>query len=92
MCCLESENKNNNQNSTCGLGVVVIDYRREGSRFPLYASCVLISNPDLLSSSETRVKIGQAERITCLNELDVRKSLVESTLQRSKELGLYKLV
>ncbi len=35
-----------------------IDYRCLDCRFPVFASCVTISNPDSLSSSETRVYPG----------------------------------
>jgi hypothetical protein len=33
--------------------IQTIDYRFEDGRFPVSASCVSISNPDSLSSSET---------------------------------------
>ncbi len=33
-----------------------IDYRWEIGRFPVFASFVTISNPDSLSSSETRIR------------------------------------
>jgi hypothetical protein len=39
-------------------GNVVIDYRCEDGRFPVYASCVTISNPDSLYSSETGINPG----------------------------------
>ncbi len=35
--------------------VVLIDYRCEIGRFPVSVSCLTISNPDSLSSSETRI-------------------------------------
>jgi hypothetical protein len=38
--------------------VANIDYRCEDGRFPVSASCVSISKPDLLSSSETGVNSG----------------------------------
>ncbi len=48
-----------------------------------------ISNPDSLSSSETGVNSGiRSSKSTYLNELDVRKPLVESISQRSEELRL----
>jgi hypothetical protein len=47
---------------------------------------VTISNPDWLYSSETEFNTGkEAEKSTHLIELDVRKPLVVSTSQRSKE-------
>jgi hypothetical protein len=36
----------------------LIDYGCEDGRFPVFASCVAISNPDSLSSSETGVNPG----------------------------------
>jgi hypothetical protein len=58
------------------------------------ASCLTISNPDSLSSSETGVNPGirSYEKSTYLNELDVRKQLVVSISQRREELRLYNLV
>jgi hypothetical protein len=51
---------------------------------------VTISNPDTLLSSETGVNSGiKAEKSTYLNELDDRKPLVVSVLQRNKEERLY---
>jgi hypothetical protein len=38
--------------------VLVIDYRCDDGRFALSASCVTISNPDLLSSSEKVINPG----------------------------------
>jgi hypothetical protein len=35
-----------------------MDYRCEGGRFLVSGNCVTISNPDLLSSSETGVNPG----------------------------------
>ncbi len=35
-----------------------IDCRRENDRFQVFASCVTISNPGWLSSSETRINLG----------------------------------
>jgi hypothetical protein len=35
-----------------------IDYRCEDGRFPVSGSCLTISNPDLLPSSETGVNLG----------------------------------
>jgi hypothetical protein len=58
-----------------------------------YASFVTISNPDSLSSSETEVNTGaRSRKSTYLNELNVRKPLVESISQGSKELRLHNLV
>jgi hypothetical protein len=37
---------------------LTIDYRREDGHFPVSVSCVTISNPDLLSRSETGVDPG----------------------------------
>jgi hypothetical protein len=53
-----------------------------------------ISNPDLLSSSETLFNSGirSWKKGTHLNELHVRKPLVVSISQRSEELRLYNLV
>jgi hypothetical protein len=70
-----------------------LDYRCEDGRFPVPASCVTISNPDSLSSSETGVNPGiRSWKNTYLNELDVRKPLVQSISQKSEELRLYNLV
>jgi hypothetical protein len=72
---------------------VTIDYRCEDGRIPLSASCVTISNPVPLSGSETGVNLGiRSWKSAYLNELDVRKSLVVSILQRSEELRLHNLV
>ncbi len=38
--------------------ILPIDYKREDERLPVSASCVTISNPDSLSSSETGVNPG----------------------------------
>jgi hypothetical protein len=56
---------------------------------------VTISKPDSLSSCKIRDYFRnkkEEEKFTHLNELDVRKPLVESILQRSKELRLYNQV
>jgi hypothetical protein len=74
--------------------------------FSVYASCVTISNPGSLSSSDTGIDRGiKSWKSTSLNELDFRKPLVEPSIytivslwlvvsiaQRSEELRLYKLV
>ncbi len=55
----------------------------------MFASNVTISNPNSLSSSETRVNTeirslkAKKNKNDYLNELDVRKSLLESTSHRS---------
>jgi hypothetical protein len=41
-----------------GVDVTYIDYRCEDGRFPVFASCVTISNPGSLSRSETGVNPG----------------------------------
>jgi hypothetical protein len=65
----------------------------EDGRFPVSASCVTISNPNLLSSSETAVNPGiKSRKSTYLNDHDVRKPLVLSISQISEELRLYNLV
>jgi hypothetical protein len=70
-----------------------IDFRFEYGCSPLSASCVTISNPDLVSSSDTGVKSGIRNwKSTYLIELDVRKPLVVSIFQKSEELRLYNLV
>ncbi len=70
-----------------------IDYRCDDGRFPVSASCVTTSNPDLLSSSEKGVNPEiRIWKSTYLNELDARKPLVLSISQRSEERGLYILV
>jgi hypothetical protein len=53
-----------------------------------------ISNPDLRSSSETGANAGERSRKTSLFlfELDVKKPLVASTLQRSEQQRPYNLV
>jgi hypothetical protein len=54
---------------------------------------VTVSNPELLSSSETGVNPGvRSRKDTRLNELDVRKPLEVSISQRSEALRLYNLV
>ncbi len=55
------------------------------------ASCVTISNPDLLSSREAGVNPGLSSWKTYLIELDVGKPLMVSMSQRSEELRLYNL-
>jgi hypothetical protein len=53
------------------------------------ASCVTISNLDLLSNRETRVKPGKRTRKnTNLNEFDVRKPLAVSISRSIEELRL----
>ncbi len=75
------------------LSPAAIDYRREDGPFPVFASCVTISHPDSLSSSETGVNPGiRSWKYTCLNELDARKPLVVSISQTSKALRLHNLV
>ncbi len=72
-----------------------IEYRSEDCPFPVSASCVTISNSDSFSSilKQGLICLGQeAEKSTCLNELDIRKQLVVSISQRSEELRLYNLV
>ncbi len=63
-----------------------IDYRCEDGRFPEFASCMTMSNPDLISSSETRVNPGIRSWRKHISEwarlLDVRKPLVESISQK----------
>ncbi len=62
-----------------------IDYRSEDGRFPVSASWMKISNPDLLSSSETWVNPGIINwKSLYLIELDVRKPFVVSISQRSE--------
>jgi hypothetical protein len=41
---------------------VIVDYRCVDGRFPVFASHVTISNPDLLSRSETGVNSGTRNR------------------------------
>jgi hypothetical protein len=73
--------------------VEIIDYRCEYGRFPVSASCVTISNPDLLSSRETGVNPGiRSWKSTYLIELDVWKPLVVSISQETEERRLYNLV
>jgi hypothetical protein len=51
------------------------------------ARCVAISNPDSFSNREIVVNAGiRSFRKPYLNELDVRKPLLESILQRREEL------
>ncbi len=68
-------------------GREAIDYRCEDGRSQVSAvSCVIISDPDSLSSSETRVNFGiRSFKSTYLNELNVRKLFVESISQREAE-------
>ncbi len=73
--------------------VLVVDYRCELGRYSVSVSCVTISNPDSLFSSETGVNSGRRRsKSTHLNELDVRKPLVVSMSQRREELRRYNLV
>jgi hypothetical protein len=73
-----------------------IDYRCEDGRFPVFASCVAILNPNSIFNSETGVNSG----IRSLNnhfsdsliELEVRKPLMVSISQKSEELKFYNLV
>jgi hypothetical protein len=54
---------------------------------------VTISNPNSLSISERGVRPGKRSwKSAYLVELDVRKPLVASISQRSKELRVYNLV
>jgi hypothetical protein len=66
-----------------------MDYVWEDGPCAVSAGCVTISNPDLLSSSETGVNPGlRSWKNTNLNELNVRKPLVVSASKRSEELRL----
>jgi hypothetical protein len=70
-----------------------LDYRCEVGSFPVFPGCVTISNPCLLSSSETDVNPGiRSWKSTSLYELHVTKPLVVSISQSSEELRLYNLV
>jgi hypothetical protein len=72
-----------------------IDYRCEDGRFPVSASCVVISNPRSLASSETGVNPGRRSwKSTYLIELEVRKPWVVSISQsqKSKELRIHNLI
>jgi hypothetical protein len=66
-----------------------MDYECEEPLFPVSASCVTISNPDSISSSERGITSGiKTEESTYLNELYARKPLVVFISQRRKELRL----
>jgi hypothetical protein len=82
----------NFESTHCLACSIHVDFRRENAHFSVSASCVTISNPDLLSSNETGVNPGIRSWKKHLNELDVRKPLVVSISQRSEELRLYNLV
>jgi hypothetical protein len=72
----------------------MLDYRGKDGKFLVPASCVTTSNHNSLSKSETGVIPGMRSwnKHLYLNELNVRKPLVESISQRSEELTLYNLV
>ncbi len=71
-----------------------IDYSCKDGRFWEFATWVTISNPDSLSSSETRVDTGirSWKMHLYLTELNVRKPLMVSNSQISEELRLYNQV
>ncbi len=51
-----------------GMTAATIDYRCEDGRIPVSASCVKISNPNSLSSSEKEVNLGIRSWKKCLSE------------------------
>ncbi len=58
----------------------------EDGRFPVFARCLKILNPDLLYSREIRA--NPVIQNTCVDELSIRKPLVVSLSQRRDELNL----
>jgi hypothetical protein len=65
--------------------IITMNHRREDGRSPVSASCVIISNPDWLSSSETEVNPRiRSWKGTYMNELEIRKPFVESSYSTKK--------
>ncbi len=81
--------------------ITVIDYRFEDGRFPVYASCVTISNHNLLFISETGVNSGirswkkhSSEWAWCqkaIGGIYFTKKWRTETLQPGLEFGNFKL-